>query len=136
MLTSIKLRFTARRVPGGLLLLRDRATGGHGHARLLKFGQRALDFAKLPGFLLSGGRANGHGHYPVHPYSVSTPCLILQSICSLQICFYSSQYSHAYHFGESWKSIFPISKIYTCLNKTSIFPKKLPEKAVSEQNTI
>ena len=59
MLTSIKLRFTARRVPGGLLLLRDRATGGHGHARLLKFGQRALDFAKLPGFLLSGGRANG-----------------------------------------------------------------------------
>ena len=69
MLTSINFRFTARRVPGGLLLLRDRATGGHGHARLLKFGQRALDLAKLPGFLLSGGRANGHGHYPVHPYS-------------------------------------------------------------------
>ena len=40
-----------------------------GLAWLLKFGQRVLDFAKLPGFLLSGGRANGHGHYPVRPYS-------------------------------------------------------------------
>ena len=76
MLTSIKLRFTARRVPGGLLLLRDRATGGHGHARLSKFGQWALDLAKLPGFLLSGGRANGHGHYPVHPYLCMIPSYV------------------------------------------------------------
>ena len=68
MLTSIIERFTARRVPDGLLLFRDRATGGHGHARLQKFGQRVPDFAKLPGFLLSGGRATGHGHCPVHPY--------------------------------------------------------------------
>ena len=87
-LTSIIERFTARRVPDGLLLFRDRATGGHGHARLQKFGQRVPDFAKLPGFLLSGGRANGHGQCPVHPYMGATASM---EMARLHTVFHSTE---------------------------------------------